>query len=94
MRKYETVLIFIPDLEEEKRNTLFDRLKGIIEEDGTITNIDEWGNRKLAYEINDYTEGYYVIVNFEGSFETVKELDRVAKISDGIMRHMIVREDD
>ena len=94
MRKYEAVFIFTPDLEEEKRNTLFDRLKGIMEDDGTISNIDEWGSRKLAYEINDYTEGYYIIVNFEGTPETVNELDRIAKISDGIMRHMIIREDD
>ena len=77
-----------------KRNQLLDRLKGIIESNGAITNIDEWGMRKLAYEINDSTEGYYIILNFETTPETVDELDRIAKISDGIMRHMIVREDD
>lgn len=94
MRKYEAVFIFVPSLEEEKRNQLLDRLKGIIESHGSITNVDEWGTRKLAYEINDLTEGYYVILNFETTPETVEELDRIAKISDGIMRHMIVREDD
>ncbi len=75
---------------------MLDRLKGIIESNGAITNIDEWGGtRKLAYEINDLTEGYYIILNFETTPpETVDELDRIAKISDGIMRHMIVREDD
>jgi small subunit ribosomal protein S6 len=94
MRKYEAAFIFVPSLEEEKRNQLLDRLKGIIEENGTITNVDEWGMRKLAYEINDLTDGYYVIVNFESSPETVSELDRVCKISDSIMRHMIVKEDE
>ncbi len=94
MRKYEAVFIFTPDLEEEKRNILFDRLKGIMEDDGTISNIDEWGSRKLAYEIDDYTEGYYIIVNFEGTPETVNEINRISKISDGIMRHMVVKEDD
>ena len=94
MRKYEAVFIFMPNIEEEKRNQLLDRLKGVIESNGTITNIDEWGTRKLAYEINDQTEGYYVIINFETTPEIVKELDRIAKISDSIMRHMIVREDD
>ncbi|WP_416199008.1 MAG: 30S ribosomal protein S6 [Sporanaerobacter sp.] len=94
MRKYEAVFIFVPELEEEKRNALLDRLKGIIEADGTITNVDEWGNRKLAYEINDYTEGYYVILNFESTPEAVKEMDRISKISDSIMRHMIIREDE
>ncbi|NLW21765.1 MAG: 30S ribosomal protein S6 [Tissierellia bacterium] len=94
MRKYEAVFIFVPNLEEEKRNQLFDRLKGVIEADGTINNVDEWGNRKLAYEIKDFTEGYYVIVNFESTPETVDELDRICKISDGMMRHMIIREDE
>ena len=94
MRKYEAVFIFVPNLEEEKRNQLFDRLKGVIEADGTINNVDEWGNRKLAYEIKDFTEGYYVIVNFESTPETVDELNRICKISDGMMRHMIIREDE
>lgn len=94
MRKYEAVFIFVPNLEEEKRNQLFERLKGVIEADGTINNVDEWGNRKLAYEIKDFTEGYYVIVNFESTPETVDELDRICKISDGMMRHMIIREDE
>lgn len=94
MRKYEAVFIFVPNLEEEKRNQLLDRLKGIIEENGTISNVDEWGTRKLAYEINDLKEGYYVIVNFESNSEVVDELDRVCKITDSIMRHMIIREDD
>lgn len=93
MRKYETVLIFVPSLEEEVRNQLFDRLKGIIGEDN-ITEVDEWGMRKLAYEINDLTEGYYIVVNFQATPETVEELDRVCKISDNIMRHMIVKEDE
>lgn len=94
MRKYEAVFIFVPNLEEENRNQLLERLKGVIEGNGTITNIDEWGMRKLAYEINDHREGYYVIVNFESNSEVVDELDRVSKISDGIMRHMIVRVDE
>ena len=93
MRKYEAVFIFVPSLDEESRNQLLDRLKGIIEENGTITNVDEWGMRKLAYEINDLTEGYYFVVNFESTPEVVEELDRVCKISDSIMRHMIIRED-
>ncbi len=94
MRKYEAVFIFAPNLEEEKRNQLLERLKGVVEGNGSITNVDEWGMRKLAYEINDLKEGYYVIVNFESNSEVVDELDRVCKISDGVMRHMIIREDE
>lgn len=94
MRKYEGVFIFVPSLEDESRNQLFDRLKGIIESNGTISNVDEWGVRKLAYEINDISEGYYIVVNFETTPEAVEELDRICKISDSIMRHMIIREDE
>ncbi|MBE6083069.1 MAG: 30S ribosomal protein S6 [Tissierellaceae bacterium] len=94
MRKYEAVLIFVPDMEEEKRNQLLERFKGIIEGEGSILKVDEWGIRKLAYEINDYTEGYYIIINFESTPEVVKEMDRIAKISDDIMRHMIIKEDE
>lgn len=93
MRKYEAVFIFLPS-EEEKRVQVLDRFKGIIEAGGAIQNIDEWGNRKLAYLIDDIGEGYYVLINFEGTPETIKELDRVARISDSIMRHMIIREDE
>lgn len=94
MKKYEAMFIFVPELEEEKRNSFLDRLKGIIEADGTISNFDDWGSRKLAYEINDYTDGYYIVINFEATSETVKEMDRIAKISDQILRHMIIREDE
>ncbi|MBC8587365.1 30S ribosomal protein S6 [Paratissierella segnis] len=93
MRKYEAMLIFFPSLEEEKRNQLLDRFKGIIEADGSISNVDEWGIRKLAYLIEDIKEGYYVLINFEGTPEVIKEIDRVARISDGIMRHMIIKQD-
>lgn len=94
MKKYEAMFIFVPELEEEKRNALLDRFKGIIESDGTISKIDEWGNRKFAYEINDYTEGYYVVVNFESNPDAVDEINRISKISDSILRHMIIREDE
>ncbi|MGB4351737.1 MAG: 30S ribosomal protein S6 [Tissierellaceae bacterium] len=94
MRKYEAMFIFLPNAEEEKRNQLLDRFKGIIEADGSISNLDEWGIRKLAYLIDDIGEGYYVLINFEGTPEVVKELERVSKISDIIMRHMIIREEE
>lgn len=84
----------MPNMDEEKRNNLFDRFKGIIEENGSIENIDEWGNRKLAYEINDIAEGYYIVVNFEAESKVLKEIDRIAKISDDVMRHMVIREEE
>jgi small subunit ribosomal protein S6 len=93
MRKYEAIFIFLPNEEEEKRAQLLERFKGIIEEDGNISKVDEWGIRKLAYLIDDIAEGYYVLMNFESTPEVITELDRIAKISDSIMRHMIIRED-
>ena len=93
MRKYEVVFIFLPNLEEEKRVQLLDRFKAIIETDGTISNVDEWGVRKLAYLIDDIGEGYYVLMNIETTPEVITALERVVKISDSVMRHMIIRED-
>lgn len=94
MRNYEAVLIFYPNAEEEKRTQVLNRFKGIVEEDGSITKTDEWGLRKLAYAIDDLNEGYYVLLNFEANPDVVMELERVMKISDSIMRHMIIREDN
>ena len=90
MKKYEAIFMFYPTVEEELRTKNFDRLKGIIEENGSISNIDEWGMRKLAYEIEYNKEAYYVLVEFEAEPESIKELDRVAKILDSVMRHMII----
>ena len=87
-------MIFLPSLEEEKRVQLLERFKGIIEADGSISNVDEWGIRKLAYLIDDIADGYYVKTNFQATPAVIKEIDRVARISDGIMRHMIIREDE
>lgn len=93
MKKYEAVLIFAPDMEEEARNNLVERFKGIVETNGTVDNIDVWGSRKLAYEINDYQEGYYVLLNITAGPDVVDEIDRIAKITDEVIRHMIIREE-
>lgn len=94
MNKYEGVFIFFPDVEEEKRNQTFDRVKALIEKDGAIDEVDEWGIKKLAYEIEDYREGYYRIVRFSTTPATLAEVDRVLRISDPVMRHMMIRLED
>ncbi len=91
MNKYELVYILKPNVDEEKRNQLLDKFRGIIEANGAIENVDEWGNRKLAYEINKLNEGYYTLVNFTANPEVPKELDRNLKITDEVIRHMIIR---
>lgn len=93
MRKYETIFIQNPSLDEETLNANIEKFKGIIENGGgTVDNVDVWGKRKLAYEIKKVNEGYYTLVNFTAGPELPKELDRVFRITDGIMRHIIVAE--
>ncbi|SHJ57068.1 SSU ribosomal protein S6P [Geosporobacter subterraneus DSM 17957] len=90
MRKYEAMFIMKSNLEEERRNEVINKFKSIIESDGEIESVDEWGNRKLAYPIQKLNDGYYVLINFKAGADLPKELDRNFKISDDVIRHMIV----
>lgn len=90
MSKYETMLVLSTKLEEEATKALVEKFKGLVEANGKLTNIEEWGKRKLAYEINDEAEGYYVLMNFESEPDFPAELDRVYKITDGVLRTMII----
>ena len=92
INKYETVFIINPELDEEKTNAVVEKFKSLIESAGTIDSIDVWGKRKLAYEIDDKTEGYYVLVNFSAKGDFPAELDRVYKITEDIMRSIIIRK--
>ncbi len=95
MKKYEMMLIIKSDIEEEKRNQIIERFKSIIvDNNGEIENVDEWGNRKLAYEIQKINEGYYVLFQFKSNADVPQELDRNAKILDSIIRHLIVCMDE
>lgn len=94
MRKYETIFVAHPSLDEEAVKALIEKFKGVIEnENGTVDNVDFWGKRKLAYEIAKVNEGYYTLINFTANPELPKELDRVFGITDGIIRHIIVKEE-
>ncbi|WP_432662028.1 30S ribosomal protein S6 [Wukongibacter baidiensis] len=90
MRKYETLYVLKPDLEEEKRVALIEKFKTIIEKDGEIEEVNEWGNKKLAYEIDKIKEGYYVLVNFKANTDLPKELERNFRISDDVIRYIVV----
>jgi small subunit ribosomal protein S6 len=95
MRKYEIMYIIRPDMEEEAQTALIERFKGILTENGAdIEKVDEVGKKRLAYEINDYRDGYYVVINFSSDEQAINEFNRLAKFSDDIIRHIIVREDD
>ncbi len=90
MKNYEGVIVFKPDLEDEARNKSLDMIKSTIESNGKVLEVEEWGNRKLAYEINYIKEGYYCIINFEANPELIYELQRKCKIADSIIRYMFV----
>lgn len=92
MRKYEVMYIIRPDVEQETVQAIVDKFNGIIGNGGEVTKTDVMGKRRLAYEINKFRDGYYVLVNFNASPEVVAELDRVMKITDEIIRYLIVKD--
>jgi small subunit ribosomal protein S6 len=93
MAKYETMLVVSTATDEEATLALVAKFKALIEANGTIENVEEWGKRKLAYPINDETEGYYVVTTFESNPEFPAELDRVYRITDGVLRSMIIAKE-
>ena len=90
---YEAVYILDPYLNEEQIAALVAKFKAVVEANGTVSEIDEWGKRRLAYPINDLMEGYYVLMTFTAAAAIPAELDRIFRITDGVMRSMIVCKD-
>lgn len=87
---YEVVFILDPNLNEEATAKLVEKFKTLIESKGTLNEVNEWGKRRLAYPINDLNEGYYVLMTFASTPDLPAELDRVLRITDGVMRSIIV----
>lgn len=94
MNNYEVMFIIEAALEEDKKEAAIEMVKEIISADGEVGKINVWGNRKLAYPINKKNEGYYVVIEFAANAELPKELDRRLKISDSIIRHIIINKDE
>jgi small subunit ribosomal protein S6 len=92
MRNYELMYIIRPDVELETVQALMEKFQGIIVNGGEIVKNDIYGKRRLAYEINKHREGTYVLVHFTAPATVVTELERVLKITDEVIRHMIVRQ--
>ena len=90
--KYEAAMIFSVKEGDEAVKALIEKFQALIAENGTVENVDDWGKRKLAYPINYETEGYYVLFSFTSGREFPKELDRIYKITDGILRSLIVKK--
>lgn len=89
--KYELVYIINPNLSEEETAAVVEKFKALVEQNGTLEEMEEMGKRKLAYEINYISEGYYVLVKFTSGPDFPAELDRVLGITDGILRSLITR---
>ena len=92
MNKYESMYVLKPDLDEETRKSLIEKFKSLVEDNGgKVESVDEWGIKKLAYEINYIKEGYYVLMTFEAPPELPAELERNYNINDNVMRYNVIR---
>ena len=91
MNNYELLYIIDNDLAEEAKEALIAKLNGVVTDNGgSVETVDKWGTRKLAYPINYKTEGYYVLVNFTAPATLPSELERVMRITDGVVRFMVI----
>jgi small subunit ribosomal protein S6 len=95
MKRYETIFITFPDLADEDQQNVFGKIKDLIPQGGgTILKFDEWGLKNLAYEIKKQTRGYYAYIDYTGSGTLIKELERVMRIDDRVMKYMTVLTDE
>lgn len=94
MNKYETLFVIKPEIDEEANKALIEKFSGIITNGGgEIVSVDEWGLKKLAYPIEDRTDGYYVLTTFNAASELPKELERNFRITEDILRYLVKRID-
>ena len=95
MKAYELLFFVAPNIEEGARANVMNRIDATITAaNGVVDNVNEWGKRKLAYEINGLTDGDYTLIDFHANPDSIAELDRVLRIADAVERHMIVRRTD
>ena len=95
MKAYELLFFVAPSIDEETRTAVMTRIESTITDaKGAVDNVDNWGKRKLAYEIDGLTDGDYTLIDFHANPTDVAELDRVLRINDAVVRHMIVRRTD
>lgn len=94
MNKYETIFIINPSVEDAGVKGLIEKFSNIINSDGKVESVEEIGMKKLAYEINKQTEGNYVLITFEAAPTLIKELERVYRITDEVMKFIVVRKDE
>ena len=94
MKAYELLYFVEPTCNEETRASVMKRIEVALGETGKVDSVEDWGKRKLAFEVDDLTEGDYTLINFHADPTVIAELDRVLRINDAVKRHMIVRRTD
>ena len=94
MNKYESIIIINPSLEEQGIKELITKFTDLINNDGKVESVEEMGKRKLAYEIKKHSEGYYYLFTFEANPSFIAELERIYRITDGILKFIVVRKED
>ncbi len=94
MNNYEVMFIIEAALEDDKKEAAVEMVKEVISADGEVGKVDVWGMRKLAYPIQKKNDGYYVVIEFKANTDLPKELDRRLRISDSIIRHIIINKDE
>ena len=92
MSKYEAVVVLSVKNGDEATQSLVAKFKALVEANGTLESVDEWGMRKLAYELDDEAEGYYVLFTFESEPAFPAEFERIANITDGVLRSLVVKQ--
>lgn len=94
MNKYESVIIISPVVEEEGIKNLITKFSDLINTEGKVESVEEMGKRKLAYEVKKNKEGYYILINFEAKPELITELERNYRITDEVIKFIVVRKED
>ncbi len=94
MNKYESVIIVNPNLEEESVKNLIKKFSDLINTEGTVSSVEEMGKRKLAYEIRKQKEGFYIVFKFEAKPELISELERNYRITDEVIKFIVVKEEE
>lgn len=94
MRAYEAMFVLRPNLDEQATQAMIDKFTGLIQtQGGELENVEKWGKRRLAYEIKDFREGYYVLLTFKGGPAVAQELERVFRITDEVLRHLVIKRE-
>jgi len=92
--KYESIFIINPEIGEESVKAVIEKFKNLLETSAQLESIDEWGKRRLAYPINDQNDGYYIMANFSADPSFPLELERIYKITEGVIKYIVIKKDN